>query len=150
MHEGTSILATLLVLLAVCIPSSCMHGKSNQPCDDKFETCARAGALVWPRRCDSPFKEDFVCTSSLEESGDSFDDRTFVVILNSFEKLTWATVGLGRLLIMANSSVGISFVEPCVADSGAPALPLHSNDRVHSHFQEYGQCHTFKVSEHSR
>lgn len=47
-----------------------------------------------------------------------------VVLLNSFEKLTWATVGLGRLLAMTNSSAGVSLVEPCIADSGLRRLQL--------------------------
>ena len=74
---------------------------------------ACSGRQVWPQRCDGPFKQPCAC----EAGADIESDATFVVLLNSFEKLTWATVGLGRLLAMTNSSLGVSFVEPCVADS---------------------------------
>jgi hypothetical protein len=96
----------------------------------------------WPQRCDSPFVRPFSCGDWRPEVGGG-DSQTFVLLLNSFEKLTWATVGLGRLLAMTNSSLGVSLVEPCVLDSGtrrnclcvpatASATPLlHASERCY-------------------
>ena len=75
----------------------------------------RSGGRSWPAPCDAPLSAHWHCTHARPQEGTV---RAMVVLLNSFEKLTWATVGLGRLLVMTNSSASVSLVEPCIADSG--------------------------------
>ena len=84
------------------------------------DSCTRMEAQAWPQLCNQPFSEQYDDCKEYASNASGSDGvgQTFVVLLNSFEKLTWATVGLGRLLAMANSSSGVSFVEPCVSDSG--------------------------------
>ncbi len=103
----------MAVLLAAIIPP-CTDGR-RVPVSD-----ADVDGPGWPKRCDSPFVRPFSCGDLRPEVGGG-DSQTFVLLLNSFEKLTWATVGLGRLLAMTNSSLGVSLVEPCVLDSGNTA-----------------------------
>ena len=68
-------------------------------------------AQAWPQLCTQPFSEQYDCKEyASNASGSDGVGQTFAVLLNSFEKLTWATVGLGRLLAMANSSSGVSFI----------------------------------------
>ena len=101
--------AALLIMQALCAGGQPEYAIGSAPCE-----CDRGEDRAWPQRCDTPFAQRCPCTAG----GWSVNvGPTFVVLLNSFEKLTWATVGLGRLLMMANSSGTVSLVEPCVADS---------------------------------
>ena len=112
--------ARLVLALAVLAASA-------PPCTDGQPApsgAAMAGGAGWPRSCDSPFARPSACADGRDGRAEEHV-RTFVLLLNSFEKLTWATVGLGRLLAMANSSLGVSLVEPCVADSGTCTRLLH-------------------------
>lgn len=106
----TAGLLGISVLLAASI-TPCTDGRQVPSGDADLE---RHG---WPQRCDSPFVRPFSCGDWRPEVGGG-ETKMFVLLLNSFEKLTWATVGLGRLLTMTNSSLGVSLVEPCVLDSG--------------------------------
>ena len=110
-HHARCAAAMMLVALSVCV------GDANT-CDAAAPSGGAfrgVGTRSWPAPCDAPLSEHWHCTHARLQEGAV---RTMVVLLNSFEKLTWATVGLGRLLVMTNSSASVSLVEPCIADSG--------------------------------
>lgn len=104
--------ALTLFALSVCVGdvNTDVSGASGES-----RACSSSsGGTTWPLPCDAPLSAQWLCPSTRRDSA----VRTMVVLLNSFEKLTWATVGLGRLLIMTNFSADVSLVEPCIADSG--------------------------------
>ena len=106
--------AAMAAVALLSMQALCAGGQPEHPSVSATCECDRGEDRAWPQRCDKPFAERCPCPAG----GWSMNvGPTFVVLLNSFEKLTWATVGLGRLLMMANSSGTVSLVEPCVADS---------------------------------
>jgi len=123
MRRACGVLLLWAVLVLSASGSSAAGGSLDGGVNEWGGACS--GGRPWPAPCDAPLEQLGPCSAAATGKGlgeESF--HAMVVLLNSFEKLTWATVGLGRLLAMANSSAGVSLVEPCIADSGLRRLQL--------------------------
>ena len=118
-YRGAHLLRAVLVLSACRAGSSLAGDSCDGGASEQGGACS--GGRPWPALRDAPLHQKGPCAPGATDDGRL---RTMVVLLNSFEKLTWATVGLGRLLAMTNSSAGVSLVEPCIADSGLRRLQL--------------------------
>jgi len=75
--------------------------------------------------------------------------RGYVVLLDSWEKLTWATLGLVRLMHMTKAA-GLSLVEPCVSQGGIGGFGDVSKFQLEAYFDTHAlriQAGTVTVSE---